>query len=387
MRLPVVPSPQGPQGRSPVPQSKKILYAASTFGHLKNFHLPYIQALHEEGHQIWCAAQGDSGFMPAYATCVELPFTKSYSSPCNISVVRSVARLMRRERFDVVLTHTSLAAFFVRLGIVLAGKGSTRVVNTVHGYLFDDASSPAKRAMLLGAEKLVAPVTDLVVTMNCCDTVIAAEHGLGREPVVQVPGMGVPLDGLRPAALEEKRTARQELGLPQDAFVLLCAAEFSGRKNQGLLIEALAQLPPSVLLALPGTGERLGSCRDLAASRGVAARVLFPGHVNDLASWRAASDLCVSSSRSEGLPFHVIEAMACGLPAVLTQVKGHEDLVCPGENGLLFPFGDASACADCIRGLFLDRLRVKTMGEKAVASAKPYDLASVQPQLLELYRS
>ncbi len=324
--------------------------------------------------------------MPSFATCVELPFTKSYTSPKNLAAVCRTAQLVRRERFDLILTHTSLASFFVRLGVMAAGKGETRVVNTVHGYLFDDHSSPPKRSLLLGAEKLVAPVTDLVVTMNNCDTAIARRYSLGREPVVQVPGMGVPLERLRIAAEDQKLAARRELGVPADAFMLLYAAEFSGRKNQGLLIEAVAQLPPQVVLALPGQGDRLGMCRDLAAERGVAGRVLFPGQVGNLAPWRAASDLCVSSARSEGLPFHVIEAMACGLPAVLTRVKGHEDLVHSGENGLLFPLGDAAACAGCIRELASDCARVKAMGKKAAASAKPYDLASVQPRLLELYR-
>lgn len=324
--------------------------------------------------------------MPSFATCVELPFTKSYTSPKNLAAVRRTAQLVRRECFDLVLTHTSLASFFVRLGVTAAGKGETRVVNTVHGYLFDERSSPSKRALLLGAERLVAPVTDLVVTMNGCDTAMARRHSLGREPVVQVPGMGVPLDGLHVATEAQKLVARRELGVPVDAFMLLYAAEFSGRKNQGLLIEALTQLPPQVVLALPGQGDRLGACRDLASERGVAGRVLFPGQVGDLAPWRAASDLCVSSARFEGLPFHVVEAMACGLPAVLTQVKGHEDLVRPGENGLLFPLGDVAACADCIRELASDRTRVKAMGKKAAASVRPYDLVSVQPRLLELYR-
>lgn len=368
-------------------QGKKILCAASTFGHIKSFHLPYIQALHDDGHQIWCLAQGDASPMPAYATCVEAPFAKKYLSPENFSAACQVARLMRRERFDTVLVHTSLAAFFVRLGVALAGKERARVVNTVHGYLFDGNTSLAKRVVLLGAEKFVAPVTDLVVVMNCCDAVLASEHGLSREPVVQVPGMGVPLEGLHPVSEVERLVARQGLGLPEDAFVLLYAAEFSGRKNQAMLIEAVAKLPANVVLSLPGRGDAFEACRSLAVSCGVAERVVFPGHVADLAPWRAAADACVSSSRSEGLPFHVVEAMACGLPAVLSRVKGHEDLVRPGENGLLFPFGDVDACVACVRDLAADRTRARSMGEKAASSVAPYGLSAVKPQLLALYEA
>ena len=93
----------------------------------------------------------------------------------------------------------------------------------------------------------------------------------------------------------------------------------------------------------------------------------MPGHLDaaGLALWRAASDACVSASRYEGLPFHVVEAFACGLPAVLSSVKGHVDLVEPGVNGLLFDQGDAA--------------------ERAVATSARYSLARVFEPLLAVY--
>lgn len=367
-------------------EGKNILYAASTFGHLKSFHLPYIQYLHDQGHHIWCAANGDPSAMPDFATCVELPFTKSYLSPKNFEAVRRTAALIRRERFDLVLVHTSLASFFVRLGVMLGRTGTARVINTVHGYLFDEESPLVKRTVLLGAEKLVAPVTDLVVTMNGCDAGIAVRHHLGHEPSAQVPGMGVPLEGLAPCSPRERAEARRELGLPEEGFVLLCAAEFSGRKNQSLLIDSLVRLPDDVCLALPGSGDLLEACKESAARLGLQDRVFFPGHVGDLAPWRRAADLCVSACRSEGLPFHVVEAMACGLPAVLSRVKGHEDLVEPDVNGLLYPYGDGGAYAECVRRLYDDRSALAAMGARAREAAMPYGLDRVMPQLCALYR-
>lgn len=411
--------------------SRRVLYAASTFGHLRSFHLPYIEALRDEGCTVVALAGGDPSGMPQSVRCVVEPFTKSMTAPRNASVVRDVAALVRREGFDEVLVHTSLAAFFVRLGVALSGargggavgacradgahgvaRRGPRVVNTVHGYLFDAATPVAKRTLLLGAERLVAGVTDDIVTMNAQDTEIAVGHRLCRGRVVQVDGMGVDLARCRVAGPSERERARRELGIPADAFVLLYAAEFSPRKNQAMLVDAMAGLPERAVLALPGRGELLEACRGRAERMGVAGRVWMPGYVEDLSVWRAAADLCVSASRYEGLPFHAVEAMACGLPLVLSAVKGHEDLVggvgaCGGRGhggavddgaptargategqrcGMLYPFGDVGAFQTCVLRLMDDAALRGAMASAAVGRAQRYGRDRVMGTLMGLYR-
>lgn len=360
----------------------RILYAASTFGHLRSFHIPYLRELMRLGNEVVALAAGDPSGMPEGVEAIEAPFTKSMTSPRNLAVVRQVAGLLRARRFDLVVTHTSLAAFFVRLGVMGTGGKRPRIVNTVHGYLFDEMTPLPKRCVMLGAEKLTAGVTDRIVTMNRQDTQIARRHRLCRDGVVQVDGMGVDLAGCHVAGEAERGEARWALGIPDDAFVLLYAAEFSRRKNQRALIEALGELPDDVVLALPGRGDELEACRERARELGVEERVLLPGFVRGLAPWRSAADACVSTSRSEGLPFHVIEAMACGLPVVLSQVKGHEDLVNEGVTGLLYPFGDQPALRVCVDRLRADRAEAHRMGEAARRGAQRFRLEVVMPQVL-----
>ena len=372
---------------------RKVLYAASTFGHLRSFHLPYIEALRADGFDVTLLAGGDPGAAgrPQGVRGIPADFVKSMSSPRNFAVAREVSRLQLRERFDIVLTHTSLAAFFVRLGILGAvqrDKGARpRVVNTVHGYLFDADASFPRRAALLAAERLCAGVTDQIVVMNRQDAIIAREHRLCRGQVVETPGMGVVLDGLHPASACERASARRALGMRDDAFVCLCVAEFSQRKNQRLLIEALPNLSERVILALPGKGSEQQACLNLARELGVEGRVSMPGHLDaaGLALWRAASDVCVSASRYEGLPFHVVEAFACGLPAVLSYVKGHVDLVDPSVNGLLFNQGDAAGFCSCVERLLADPALLVEMGEHAVATSARYSLSHVFKPLLAVY--
>lgn len=165
--------------------------------------------------------------------------------------------------------------------------------------------------------------------------------------------------------------------------MLIYAAEFSSRKNQRMLINAMPELPNAVLL-LPGRGALLDDCRTLAQQKGVADRVRFPGFTSNIEQYYRAADLCVSSSRSEGLPFNVMEAMACGLPAVLSDVKGHEDLVRSGENGLLFPYDDQNAFIRAVKQAAEPVLQAQ-MSAAAVQTAVPYGIDAVFPTLTAIY--
>ena len=255
-----------------------------------------------------------------------------------------------------------------------------------HGYLFDDSTPPLKKTVLLAAERLTAPQTDLLLTMNRYDYDEAVRRRLGRR-MVNIPGVGVnfsPLDAPTPA---DRIALRRRLDITESDFLLIYAAEFSSRKHQSTLIDALSLLPDRVKLCLAGSGALLEDCKAQAHCLGVADRVRFPGFVSDMPVWYAAADGAVTSSRSEGLPFNVMESMYCGLPVVATAVKGHTDLIDHGRTGLLYPFGDAAGCAAQIRRLLEEPGLAAALGEAARAAMAPYSLPEVLPQVMDLYCS
>ena len=288
----------------------KILYVASTFSHLASFHEPYLAWFAQQGYAVHAAAGQAVRPLKGVTRSISLPFEKQMFSPRNLAAAAALRRLLREERYDLISVHTSLAAFFARLACLAGGASGARVMNTAHGYLFDAQSPALKRGLLLGAEKLTAPVTDYLLTMNRQDYAIATQHHLGRE-IIQTDGMGIDLSRFRPPSPAERLRARQSLSLPQDAFVLVYAAEFSARKNQAMLLRALPALPDCVHLLLPGQGALLEDCRRLAAQLGVSARVHFPGFLSDIARGYHAADVCVSASRSEGLSHALWPAGNC----------------------------------------------------------------------------
>lgn len=364
---------------------EKLLFVASTAAHICKFHLPYLHQLKAEGWEIHAACSGSGEGIPHADHALEIPFKKRMFSPENLKAAWLLRRNIRQEHYTAVIVHTSLAAFFTRLA-VLGLKSRPKVVNMVHGYLFDNRTPLLKRSLLLAAEKLTAPVTDLLITMNRYDHEIAKKHRLGRK-IEFVPGAGVDF-----SALDAGRTGcgdelRRKLGIRPEDFVLIYPAEFSDRKMQHILLHAMTALPENAVLVLPGTGDRLGACQELAQKLGISHRVRFPGYVADIAPWYEMANAAVSASRSEGLPFNIMEAMHFSLPVVASRVKGHTDLILDGKTGLLYPCGDWEACAQQISRLINDPALARSLSQAGAENVKQYSLTTVQPKVMELYHS
>lgn len=360
-----------------------VLFTASTFSHIVSFHLPYLRRFRELGWQVDVACGGAMRDIPFADAVMALPLEKKISAPSNFRAAALLRRRMEQEQYDLVVTHTTLAAFFTRWAM-RGMRTRPRVVDVVHGYLFDDGTQGLKKLLLTEAERMTAPQTDLLLTMNAWDTQWAAAHHAAPR-VEEIPGMGVDLSRFQ-AAGEKRQAMRERLGLAEQDVALIYPAEFGPRKDQATLLRAMPLLPERVKLLLPGRGELLDQCRQQAAALGVADRVIFPEFVHNIPEWLAAADISVASSWKEGLPFHVMEAMASGLPAVVTAIKGHTDLVGP-ENGLLVPRRDEKAFAAAIQKLAdQPELRAR-LGEAGRQKVQRYGLEAVLPQVMERYLS
>lgn len=358
---------------------RKLLMTASSFSHICSFHLPYLSQFKNLGWEIHVACGGKYREIPCADRQFPLPLKKRYLSVANGKTLAVLHSLLREQQYDLVITHTSLASFFTRMAEI-GVKPHPRTINVVHGYLFDDDTNFIKALVLKGAEFLASPETDLILTMNRFDT-RWAEKAFPGKTVRFIPGMGVD---------EEKFSGLGKIpgrDPSHETFTLVYPAEFSKRKNQAMLIRALPLLPEQVRLVLPGEGALLENCKALAKELGVEARVVFPGFVTDVGGLLAQADLAVSSSRSEGLPFNLMEAMLSGLPVVASRVKGNEDLVLDGETGLLFPYDDETAFASAVKQLLDHAERREKMGAAGRSRAEEFCLSRVLPVVMDAYLS
>lgn len=363
----------------------KLLFVASTRTHILHFHVPYLHTLRNNGWSIHGAWAGSDEDLPPLDRIFLLPFEKKMSSPENFRAARILRKTIQEESYDAIIVHTSLAAFFTRLAVLGLKKRPT-VINMVHGYLFDEQTSAVKRSVLLAAERLTAPVTDLLLTMNQWDYQTAKKYHLGKS-VANIPGIGVDFTRLEGQRSGNREVLRHSLNIPSDSFVLIYPAEFSARKSQQVLLRAMTLLPDHIILVLPGSGAMLEECKALAQTLGIAHRVRFPGYITEMGAWYEMADAAISASRIEGLPFNIMEAMYSELPVVASTVKGHTDLITNGETGLLYPYGDWAACAAQVQRLLDSPELTRSLASCGKDSVLQYDLETVLPQVMAQYNS
>ena len=363
--------------------TKKILITASNWTHVKNFHLPYIKKFHELGFTVHLACAGVPEKVPYVDESFNLPFQKKIFSLKNFAASLILRKKYKTENYDLIITHTSLAAFFTRLALKKIKSSSTKIINTVHGYLFDDNTNKIKRAIFSMAEKFTRPETDLLLLMNDFDYKLALKYKLGKK-IAKIYGIGVDFSRLNNFSERDREILRQKYKIPFDSIVLIFAAEFSARKNQKFLINVMKKLPENIFLILPGSGILLDECKILSQKLGLKDRIIFPGFSENVGSFYNASDIAVSSSRSEGLPFNILEAMYMNLPVVANAVKGHTDLLENLDGAKLFPFNDEEKCAECIK-FFADKITKRNLIVKNCEAAEKYSLSSVLPEVMNLF--
>ena len=191
-----------------------------------------------------------------------------------------------------------------------------------------------------------------------------------------------------PQIIENKFQTRKEYGYEENDFILFYAAELNENKHQDLLIKVINILKdkiPSIKLLLAGTGKLENQYKELVKDLDINSNVEFLGYRSDISKLLMLSDIAVASSRREGLPVNIIEAMATGLPLVVTNVRGHRDLVNNDENGYMIKIDSIEEFSDIIQEIYKDEKLRNRLGGKGIELVQKYSLENVLEEMKHIY--
>jgi glycosyltransferase involved in cell wall biosynthesis len=196
------------------------------------------------------------------------------------------------------------------------------------------------------------------------------EEGVGRHPWSRTREAVIPNGIVIPPlpGPDARRSARVDLGLDDDDFVVGIVARLSAQKAHHVLFEAfnlLLRLHPRARLVVVGGGEREGELHELASGLRIASYVRFTGNRRDVQALLPAFDVACLSSVHEGVPVTVIEAMAAGLPVVATDCGSLPDMITDGDQGFIVPVGDSAALAERLTTLAEDPELRRRQGDAA----------------------
>jgi glycosyltransferase involved in cell wall biosynthesis len=302
--------------------------------------------------------------------------------------VASVGKLVgwfRKLRPDVVHTHSSKAGIVGRVAARIARVPS--VVHTVHGWGFHDQQSKKERVLYQTLERACAPLCDALVVVAEKNRTLGLELGIGRPEQYRVIRSGLELDAYRrdPAAGAELRT---QLGFTPGDFVFGTVGRLSDQKAPLDALEAFARVAarhPEARFVFVGDGPLRDRLEREVAAKSLGGAVRFTGLRRDVREFLSSFDAFVLSSRWEGLPRVVPQAMAAGLPVVATAVDGTPEAIAPGVSGELVSPGDVAALAERMAELAAEPARARAMGERGRERVEPFSARAMVDELAGLY--
>lgn len=263
---------------------------------------------------------------------------------------RQLKKIIDEGNYDAIHTHTPVGSIITRLAARKAKKHGTKIIYTSHGFHFYDGAPKKNWLLYYRAERNAAKYTDLLITINREDYKRAKKDF--DCPVEMIDGVGVDTARFAKTTKAEQAEARAKFGLDEDDFVICYLAEFTKNKNQRTLVEAAAPIMkenPKLKLIFLGEGPCMNEVKALAKELGVRKQCLFPGYVRDkYAALVQSCNLYVSLSIREGLGLGVLEALYCGLPIIVSDNRGHRDIV-DGNKKYLVPPMDAAALTKKLR--------------------------------------
>ncbi len=303
-----------------------------------------------------------------------------------------LARLIRRERPDILHTHTAKAGTVGRAAAVLAGRRRPPiVVHTFHGHVLRGYFGPVRSRFFRLLERWLASRTTALIAVSpqVRDDLVA----LGVAPAERfvVVRLGIELDERVAAGQNGRAESRRYLGIEPDRFAVGWIGRMTAVKRTDDVLVAFKRLRDEgvdAVLCMVGDGPDRPELERRAHELGVVRDTLFLGYQEDVAPFYAAFDALVLPSSNEGTPVSAIEALAAGRPVVATRVGGVPDVVQEGRDGFLVDPGATDDLADRLTRLARDPELRERMGAAGRERVLPrYAVARLIDDVDRLYRS
>lgn len=367
----------------------KVLYV-TTVGSTMIFFYDLFKEFMKEGYEIELACGNEKPINEKISSLGlkthGISFSRSPLSKNNLKAYRQLKSIIENGNFDIVHCHTPIASVITRLVCKkFRKKMGLKVFYTAHGFHFHKGSSKLNWLLFYPIEKFCSRFTDKLITINTEDYALAKSKFKAKE-VHYVPGVGVDLSRFNDINID-RSIKRREIGIPQNAKLLLSVGELNENKNHQVIIRAIAEInDANIHYAIAGIGEKKDFLLNLAKELGVEEQVHLLGFRTDVPELNKISDVFCFPSRREGLGLASIEAMSCRLPIITSNVRGINDYSQNGITGYNCSPDDVSGFAKAICELTGNPALNKKMGDYNIDYVKKYEISAIIQTMKEVYR-
>ena len=372
----------------------RVLIVANTAYMIRQFNMSNIELLQNMGYRVEIACNFIEGnpaskeVMDEFlrqlesldVVCHQIPILKSpLKIRDNYRAFKTLLNLMRKNKYAFVHCQTPVGGVLARLA---AYRTKTLSVYMAHGFHFYNGASLFTWLLYYPIEKSMSLITDVLIVINQEDYQLAKKRMKAKQ-LYYVPGVGIDVDALRIRG-ENSLLTRGDIGVPEDAVVILSVGELNKNKNHETVIKALAQLPDAHYVIV-GEGALKEHLLMTAQKYSVDERVHLLGFRKDAQEIYYLADIYCHPSFREGLSVAVMEAMAAGLPIVCSDIRGNRDLITDGLSGMLLTDSSANSYAESINRLAVNPDLRRNMGERNIHLVDRLDKRNVDRMMKNIF--
>ncbi len=373
----------------------KILFISNISNRITSFVTASISAAHSLDIDFYHAANwqdAEKSQIEIYEKMYNIkiksvPISRNPLAKTNLTAYKELVEFIKKENIDYIHCNTPTGGILGRL----AGKKCKvkRVIYQAHGFHFYKGAPKKNWLVYYPVEKWLARYTDALITINSEDFELAkAKLKLRKNgKVYYVHGVGIDTAqyNLSEKSREEKRL---ELGLGENDVALISMGDLIERKNYDSAIRAVAEAnTPALQYFICGKGPEEENLKALVQSLGVAEQIHFLGFRSDIKELLTAADVFLFTTKQEGLPRSMMEAMASGLPCVASKIRGNTDLLDGTDGGYLCEATDVSGYAERLRLLASDKALRETMGRNNLIAVQKFNTETVREELRKVYET
>lgn len=353
-----------------------------------SFALSSVEAAIELGYGIFFGINRNH---PKEIQCINFPNTTfydqhSYRNPFAVKdnwiAYKNLCRLLAEHpEIEVIHCNTPVGGLVGRLA---GRKFKKKVIYTVHGFHFYNGAPLINRTVFKWLEQWLAHYTDAIITINHEDYEAAQKlHYKKGGRAYYVPGVGVNLDVFNDVVVDRKQKL-SELGIPEDASIGIVVGDLNDNKNVETIVRALPNVKKNFHVLICGVGPNKDSILQLATNLKIVDRVHLLGFRRDVKELLKVSDIYLFASKREGLPRSTMEAMASGLPCVVSDIRGNRDLI-DDKGGVLIKANDVSGYSEAINKLIENPEMRRRMGFYNKERILEFDIKNVRKQMITIF--
>lgn len=355
---------------------------------ITNFSKPCLEKALELGYKVFYGVNRDNPEELESELPIYFYDSHTYRSILDLKnnyiAYKNTIKLIKKENIDVIHCNTPVGGI---IGRICGKKGNVnKVIYTVHGFHFYKGAPLINRTIFKMSEWIMAHWTDVIVTINQEDYEAAKKFRLKKNgKVYKINGVGIDTQEYGISSQERKKI-RNKLGFKEEDFICISVGDLVKNKNLTTLIRAISLLKgENIHYVVCGKGPEEKNLRQLAKNLGVEGKVHFMGFRKDIKNLLGISDCFLMSSKREGLPRSVMEAMATGIPCIVSDIRGNIDLIENNENGFLCEPNDYVNFARAIVKIQNDKNIVKKFRINNLKKIKKYDSKIVRKQIGNIY--